>query len=103
MAEAQFGKGIPGSEPVPLAGVAFMWFLGVRHDRLGVMEDKFFATVSSAVASCSWVMLFVRRGRRGLSGLIPLPAAISDGSTFICSRVCLRRQHVAPSRWPPYS
>ena len=30
---------------VPFAGVAFMWFLGVLRDRLGVMEDRFFATV----------------------------------------------------------
>ena len=30
---------------VPFAGIAFMWFLGVMRDRLGAMEDKFFATV----------------------------------------------------------
>jgi hypothetical protein len=29
---------------VPIAGVAFMWFLGVLRDRLGAKEDKFFAT-----------------------------------------------------------
>jgi hypothetical protein len=29
---------------VPFAGIAFMWFLGVLRDRLGLMEDKFFAT-----------------------------------------------------------
>lgn len=30
---------------VPFAGIAFLWFLGVARDRLGVLEDKFFATV----------------------------------------------------------
>ena len=30
---------------VPFAGVAFLWFVGVLRDRLGEMEDRFFATV----------------------------------------------------------
>lgn len=30
---------------VPFAGIFFLWFLGVARDRLGVLEDKFFATV----------------------------------------------------------
>jgi hypothetical protein len=30
---------------VPFAGIAFLWFLGVLRDRLGKLEDRFFATV----------------------------------------------------------
>src|SRR4051794_145391 len=30
---------------VPYAGIAFLWFIGVIRDRLGAMEDRFFATV----------------------------------------------------------
>jgi hypothetical protein len=30
---------------MPLAGLAFLWFVGVVRDRLGVYEDQFFATV----------------------------------------------------------
>ena len=30
---------------VPIAGVAFLWFIGVLRDRLGELEDRFFATV----------------------------------------------------------
>lgn len=30
---------------VPFAGIAFLWFLGVIRDRLGELEDRFFATV----------------------------------------------------------
>ena len=30
---------------VPFAGIAFLWFIGVLRDRLGEMEDRFFATV----------------------------------------------------------
>jgi hypothetical protein len=30
---------------VPFAGIAFLWFVGVLRDRVGVAEDRFFATV----------------------------------------------------------
>lgn len=30
---------------VPYAGIAFLWFIGVIRDRVGELEDRFFATV----------------------------------------------------------
>jgi hypothetical protein len=30
---------------VPFAGIAFLWFIGVLRNRVGALEDKFFATV----------------------------------------------------------
>ena len=30
---------------IPIAGVAFLWFIGVLRDRLADLEDRFFATV----------------------------------------------------------
>ena len=30
---------------IPYAGIAFLWFIGVVRDRLGDLEDRFFATV----------------------------------------------------------
>ena len=30
---------------VPFAGIAFLWFMGVLRNRLGELEDQFFATV----------------------------------------------------------
>ena len=30
---------------MPFAGIAFLWFVGVVRDRLGVYEDQFFSTV----------------------------------------------------------
>jgi hypothetical protein len=30
---------------VPFAGIAFLWFIGVVRDRIGDLEDRFFATV----------------------------------------------------------
>ena len=30
---------------LPFSGVAFLWFMAVLRDRLGQLEDRFFATV----------------------------------------------------------
>ena len=30
---------------VPFAGIAFLWFIGVIRDRLGVLEDRFFSSI----------------------------------------------------------
>jgi hypothetical protein len=30
---------------LPFAGIAFLWFIGVLRDRMGQLEDRFFATV----------------------------------------------------------
>src|SRR5215468_12342137 len=30
---------------LPFAGIAFLWFVGALRDRLGSLEDRFFATV----------------------------------------------------------
>jgi hypothetical protein len=32
-------------ELMPLAGLAFLWFVGVVRDKMGAFEDQFFATV----------------------------------------------------------
>jgi hypothetical protein len=34
-----------GLNLIPFAGIAFLWFIGVLRDRLGQLEDRFFATV----------------------------------------------------------
>jgi len=44
---------------VPFAGIAFLWFIGALRDRLGLMEDRFFATVFFGSALLFLAMLFV--------------------------------------------
>lgn len=44
---------------VPIAGVAFMWFIGVLRDRLGAREDQFFATVFLGSGLLFLGMMFV--------------------------------------------
>jgi hypothetical protein len=43
---------------VPIAGVSFLWFIGVLRDRLGAREDRFFATVFLGSALLFLAMLF---------------------------------------------
>ncbi len=73
---------------VPIAGVAFMWFLGVLRDRLGFMEDKFFATVFLGSGLMFLGMIFVAAA--AASGLVrayaAAPAALSDAASFTFAR-----------------
>jgi len=43
---------------MPFAGIAFLWFIGVLRDRLGSMEDQFFATVFFGSGLLFLAMLF---------------------------------------------
>src|SRR5689334_2463608 len=43
---------------IPIAGIAFLWFIGVLRDRLGALEDRFFATVFFGSALLFLAMLF---------------------------------------------
>ena len=73
---------------VPFAGIAFMWFLGVLRDRLGAMEDRFFATVFLGSGLMFLGMLFVAAAAGG--GLIrayaAAPNAQFNDSAFIFAR-----------------
>ena len=47
---------------VPFAGIAFLWFIGVVRDRIGELEDRFFATVFLGSGLLFVAMLFVAAG-----------------------------------------
>jgi hypothetical protein len=53
---------------VPFAGIAFLWFIGVVRDRIGALEDRFFATVFLGSGLLFVAMLFVAAAFAG--GLI---------------------------------
>jgi hypothetical protein len=44
---------------VPFAGIAFLWFIGVVRDRVGSLEDRFFATVFLGSGLLFLAVLFV--------------------------------------------
>ncbi|ABG91906.1 MULTISPECIES: hypothetical protein [Rhodococcus] len=49
----------------PFAGIAFLWFIGVIRDRLGDLEDRFFATVFLGSGLLFLAMGFVSMGVAG--------------------------------------
>lgn len=73
---------------VPVAGIAFMWFIGVLRDRLGRQEDQFFATVFLGSGLLFLGMLFIAAAATG--GLIRAYAsqqrALFDAATFAFGR-----------------
>ncbi len=63
---------------LPFAGIAFLWFVGVLRDRLGDMEDRFFATVFLGSALLYLAMIFTAAATAG--GLLRLLAAGAGAS-----------------------
>ena len=58
---------------VPLSGVAFLWFIGVLRDRLGMHEDRLFSTVFLGSGLLFLAMLFVSAALAG--GIVLMHAA----------------------------
>ena len=58
-----------GLNLVPFAGIAFLWFIGVLRDRLGELEDRFFATVFLGSGLLFLAMLFASAPVRNFCGL----------------------------------
>lgn len=44
---------------IPFAGLAFLWFIGVVRDRIGMLEDRLFSTVFLGTGLLFVAMLFV--------------------------------------------
>jgi hypothetical protein len=55
---------------LPFAGISFLWFVGVLRDRLGALEDRFFATVFFGSALLFLAMIFTAASVAG--GIIKL-------------------------------
>jgi hypothetical protein len=73
---------------VPIAGVAFMWFVGVLRDRLGTREDQFFATVFLGSGLLFLGMMFVAAAAIGALILTysAHPEARQDSAAFAFAR-----------------
>jgi hypothetical protein len=71
-----------GLNLIPFAGVAFLWFIGVLRDRLGPMEDRFFATVFFGSALLFLAMLFAAAA---VVGAVVLVASTAEPSQLINS------------------
>ena len=61
---------------MPFAGIAFLWFIGVVRDRLGTLEDQFFATVFFGSGLLFLALIFAVAGIAG--GIIASYAIEAD-------------------------
>lgn len=66
---------------VPFAGIAFLWFIAVVRDRLGALEDRFFATVLLGSGLLYIAMFFASAAIAG--GI--LRALLSGGESLVTS------------------
>jgi hypothetical protein len=54
-----------GLTVMPIAGIAFLWFVGVVRDRIGALEDRFFSTVFFGSGLLFLAMAFVATATAG--------------------------------------
>ena len=71
---------------VPFAGIAFLWFIGVLRDRLGELEDRFFATVFFGSGLLFLAMLFVSAALVKAIIMAAQAKGLLDAATFTIAR-----------------
>jgi hypothetical protein len=73
---------------VPFAGIAFLWFIAVVRNRLGVLEDRFFATVFLGSGLIYVAMIFTSAALAGglIRVLINSPQALIQTGTYALGR-----------------
>jgi len=76
---------------VPFAGIAFLWFIGVLRDRLGELEDRFFATVFLGSGLLFLGMLFFASAVVGgiLIAFAAKPEELIGSATFYFARATM--------------
>jgi hypothetical protein len=73
---------------VPFSGIAFLWFIGALRDRLGSLEDRFFATVFLGSGLLFLGMLFTAAAMIGgiLIAFEEEPGELLNSATFALAR-----------------
>jgi hypothetical protein len=78
---------------VPIAGIAFLWFIGVLRDRMGQLEDKFFSSVFFGSGLLYLAMTFVSAALAGglLVSYTLEPDKLVASGVYIFSRAVMWR------------
>jgi len=76
---------------VPFAGIAFLWFMGVVRDRLGTLEDQFFATVFFGSGLLFLAMIFASAAIAGgiLSSYALEPDTLTKSGVLLFGRAMM--------------
>lgn len=72
----------------PFAGIAFLWFIAVIRNRLGALEDKFFATAFLGSGLIYITMIFTSAALAGglIQILISAPETLVNSVSYALSR-----------------
>ena len=78
---------------VPIAGIAFLWFIGVLRDRMGQLEDRFFSSVFLGSGLLYLAMTFVSAALAGglLTSYALEPELLIDSGLYTYSRAVMWR------------
>lgn len=73
---------------LPFAGIAFLWFMGVLRDRMGIHEDRFLATVFLGSGLLFLAMTFASSAATGglLIAYEATPEKFIDSGTYTFAR-----------------
>ncbi len=76
---------------VPFAGIAFLWFIGVVRDRMGALEDQFFATVFFGSGLLFLAMMFATAAIAGglLSSYALSPDTLTKSGVLVFGRAVM--------------
>jgi hypothetical protein len=75
----------------PFSGIAFLWFIGVVRNRLGSLEDRFFATVFLGSGLLYVAMMFVSGA---LAEAVLVLVTTGPGNLIISGSYALAREEV---------
>lgn len=81
---AEVGLGL-----VPFVGITFLWLIGVVRDRIGMSEDRFFATVFLGSGLLFVASLFAAAGitQGVLESVSDAPSAVTSETLELCRRI----------------
>jgi MFS family permease len=82
-----------GLSLVPIAGIAFLWFIGVIRDRIGRLEDKFFSSVFFGSGLLFLAMTFIAAALAGglLASYAVIPTQLIDSGLYTFGRAVMYR------------
>jgi hypothetical protein len=73
---------------LPFAGIAFLWFMGVLRDRMGIKEDRFLATVFLGSGLLFLAEVFTSSAVAGalIMAYEAIPGKLMDSATYTFAR-----------------
>lgn len=78
---------------VPFAGIAFLWFMGVLRERIGLLEDQFFSTLFMGSGLLYLAMVFSSAAIAGgtITAYALDPIIVTEGEIYTFARAVMYR------------